>query len=288
MFESPSQTNERPGRRVLAAAAGIGILGMPVLTTPPPSPSASRPASASVTPTQPASAPTGAAPAGPNTPRAPAGESDLGTRLYQQSCASCHGQQGEGTQRGPTLAGVGPADTDFQLSTGRMPLGKEGHSDMHRDPAFSLAEISALVQHVASFAPGGGPQIPVVTEGDVHSGRELFLTYCSACHSAAGVGATLNNGRIAPSLSRATSTQIGEAVRVGPGLMPQFPPDVLTDGDVDAIAGYVAVLQSKHGDLDRGGWSLGRLGPFTEGAVAWVFGLAALAFLARRLGKRAR
>ena len=268
MSESPSQTNDRRGRRLLAAAAGIGLLGMPVLATPSPSPSASAP---------------GTAPAG-----VPAAESDLGTRLYQQSCASCHGQQGEGSQRGPALSGVGPADTDFQVSTGRMPLGKERYSDVHRDPALSPAEISALVQHVASFPPGGGPPIPAVTQGDVRSGRELFLTYCSACHSAAGMGATLNNGRIAPSLMKATSTQIGEAVRVGPGLMPQFPAQVLSDTDVDDIAGYVAVLQNDHGNLDRGGWSLGRLGPFTEGAVAWVFGLAAVAFLARRLGKRAR
>jgi ubiquinol-cytochrome c reductase cytochrome c subunit len=270
MSGSPSQSNDRPGRRLLAAAAGIGVLGMPVLATPPPSPSGS------------ASAPA------PATPGVPTAESDLGTRLYQQSCASCHGQQGEGSQRGPALAGVGAADTDFQLSTGRMPLGKERYSDVHRDPAFSPAEISALVQHVASFPPGGGTAIPVVTKGDPHSGRELFLTYCSACHSAAGTGATLNNGRIAPSLLKATSTQIGEAVRVGPGLMPQFPPQVLSDRDVDDVAGYVAVLQNDHSNLDRGGWSLGRLGPFTEGAVAWVFGLAAVAFLARRLGKRAR
>lgn len=270
MTDTTPPSGGRPARRLLAAAAGIGVLGMPVLGTPvlgtpPPSPPATTPAA---------------------TP--PVASSDLGTKLYQQSCASCHGQQGEGSQRGPALIGVGPADTDFQLSTGRMPLDRERNSDVHRDPVFSPAEISALVQHVASFPPGGGPQIPVVSRGDVHSGRELYLTYCSACHSAAGVGATLNNGRIAPSLSRATSTQIGEAVRVGPGLMPQFPPQVLSDADVDNIAGYVAVLQNHDGNLDRGGWSLARLGPFPEGAVAWVFGLAALAFLARRLGKRAR
>lgn len=281
MSESPSQINDRPGRRLLAAAAGVGVLGMPILATPVPSPSVSVSAATST-----------AAPAGSSAPVASPGvsaaASDPGTRLYQQSCASCHGQQGEGSQRGPALTGVGPADTDFQLSTGRMPLGKEGHSDVHHDPAFSPEEISALVQHVASFPPGGGPPVPTVTQGDTHSGRELFLTYCSACHSAAGMGATLNNGRIAPSLMKATSTQVGEAVRVGPGLMPQFPPDVLSDRDVDNIAGYVAVLQDDHGDLDRGGWSLGRLGPFTEGVVAWVFGVAAVAFLARRLGKRAR
>jgi ubiquinol-cytochrome c reductase cytochrome c subunit len=285
MSGPPSRIEERPGRRLFAAVAGIGVLGMPVLATPPPSPAVPAPRSASASvqavPGMPSAVPSGpVAPSGPST--------DLGTRLYQQSCASCHGQQGEGTQRGPALDGVGPADTDFQLSTGRMPIGKEGYSDVHRDPAFSATEIAALVQHVASFPPGGGPQIPVVTPGDVHSGRELYLTYCSACHSAAGTGATLNNGRIAPSLSQATSTQIGEAVRVGPGLMPQFPPQELSNSDVDAIAGYVAVLQNDRGNLDRGGWSLGRLGPFTEGAVAWVFGLAAVAFLARRLGKRAR
>jgi quinol---cytochrome-c reductase cytochrome c subunit len=270
MPESPPN-NDRPGRRLLAAAAGAGLLGMPLLGTPPPSPPASTP---------PAST--------PPTSTAPTGSSDPGTLLYQRSCATCHGQQGEGTQRGPAINGVGPADTDFQLSTGRMPLAKERNSDRHGNPAFSPAEIAALVQHVAAFPPGGGPAIPAVTPGDTHSGRELYLTYCSACHSSAGVGATLTNGRIAPSLMRATSTQVGEAVRVGPGMMPQFPPAVLSDTDVDDIAGYVAVLQDDRGNLDRGGWSLGRLGPFPEGAVAWVFGLAALAFLARRLGKRAR
>lgn len=261
MTDRPSPPRRR---RVLAAAAGLGLLGLPLAApAPSPSPSASLPA-------------------------APAAGTDSGTVLYQQSCASCHGQQGEGSQRGPSLAGVGPASVDFQLSTGRMPLSQERYSDVRRDPVFSEADIRALVAHVAAFTPGGGPQIPAVGRGSTRSGRELYLTYCSACHSAAGVGATLNNGRIAPSLSRATPTQIGEAIRVGPGLMPAFPPDILTDQELDDVAAYVDVLQDDRGDLDRGGWALGRLGPFPEGAVAWVFGMAVLFMLARRLGSRAR
>lgn len=251
-----------PGRRLLAAAAGLGLLGTPLLTPSAPSPSASAPS-------------------------APASSAGTGAELYQQACASCHGMSGEGTQRGPALTGVGPADVDFQLSTGRMPLQHEQRSDVHRDPVLSPAQIDALVRQVASFPPGGGPAIPVVRPGDTHSGRELYLTYCSACHSAAGVGATLNNGRFAPSLFRATPTQIGEAIRVGPGLMPAFPAGVLSDTDVDNIAGYVDVLQNDNGNLDRGGWALGRLGPFTEGAVAWALGLGAVVLLARRLGRRA-
>lgn len=251
-------TSSGAGRRLLVAAAGLGVLGLPLFALPVPA----------------ASAPS---PPVPNT----------GKDLYQQSCASCHGMTGEGTQRGPALSGVGPADVDFQLSTGRMPLQQERYSDVHRDPVFSPAEIDALIRHVSSFPPGGGPAIPAVRRGDTRTGRELYLTYCSACHSAAGVGATLNNGRFAPSLFRATPTQIGEAVRVGPGLMPAFPADVLTDSDVDDLAGYVGVLQGDDRDLDRGGWSLGRLGPFTEGAVAWAFGLGVVLLLARRLGRKA-
>ena len=277
-----------PGRRVLAAAAGLSLAGMPMLAAPVPSPSASRSSLASPSPTDSASAVPSGSPSGSAVPP-PAGPSaDRGTVLYQQSCASCHGQQGEGSQRGPAIAGVGAASVDFQLTTGRMPLAEEQYSDVHRDPAFSPAEIDALVRHVAAFPPGGGPPVPTVRPGDTRSGRELYLTYCSACHSAAGVGATLTNGRFAPALDRATPTQIGEAIRVGPGLMPVFGPDVIPDRDVDSIASYVDVLQNDRGNLDRGGFSLGRLGPFPEGAVAWVLGLGVLLVLARRLGSRAR
>jgi ubiquinol-cytochrome c reductase cytochrome c subunit len=262
-----------PGRRLLAAAAGLGVLGLPILAAPAPAP---------------AVVPSGPVPsAGPPASAGTTPGTDRGTVLYQQSCASCHGQRGEGSQRGPAIAGVGPASVDFQLSTGRMPLAQERYSDVHRDPAFSPADIDALVRYVAALPPGGGPPIPTVDAGDTRSGRELYLTYCSACHSAAGVGATLTNGRSAPALDRATPTQIGEAIRVGPGLMPAFGPDVIPDRDVDSIASYVGVLQNDRGRLDRGGFSLGRLGPVPEGAVAWVVTLGVLVLLARRLGSRA-
>lgn len=207
--------------------------------------------------------------------------------LYQQSCASCHGQRGEGSQRGPALGGVGPASVDFQLSTGRMPLADPRQQQpAHREPSFSPADITALVNYVSAFPPGDGPPIPRVRPADARSGRDLYLTHCAACHSAQGVGAVLTNGQYAPSLSRSTPIQIGEAVRVGPGLMPAFGPDTLDDRDVDAIAAYIGVLQRR--SLDRGGWSIWRLGPFTEGLVAWTIGLGVLLLVARMLGSRAR
>ena len=45
-----------------------------------------------------------------------------GAELYVQNCASCHGPDGQGGANGPSLVGVGPANLDFQMWTGRMPV----------------------------------------------------------------------------------------------------------------------------------------------------------------------
>ncbi|HKA03397.1 MAG TPA: cytochrome c, partial [Acidimicrobiales bacterium] len=44
-----------------------------------------------------------------------------GRELYVTGCSSCHGGNGEGTTRAPTLIGVGAASASFYLTTGRMP-----------------------------------------------------------------------------------------------------------------------------------------------------------------------
>ncbi|MEO3777647.1 c-type cytochrome [Micromonospora sp. B11E3] len=221
---------------------------------------------------------------GPAAPATTAPAADLGSRLYLEQCASCHGPQGQGSQRGPSLIGVGPASVDFQLSTGRMPVTQEVQQSSRRPPVFSPEEISALVDHVASFG-GGGPQIPRVGPGDVVPGRDLFAANCAPCHGATGSGAVLTNGWIAPPLYDASPTQVAEAVRVGPGLMPAFPSQVLTDRQVDDLTGYVRELRGER--LDRGGNPLGRLGPLAEGLVAWAVVLGLLVGAVRWLSRRA-
>jgi ubiquinol-cytochrome c reductase cytochrome c subunit len=207
-----------------------------------------------------------------------------GQELYQQSCASCHGQQGEGTERGPTLVGVGAASTDYYLSTGRMPITEEERSPSRGEPAFGQADIDALVAYVASL--GGGPPIPAVdpTAGRLPEGERLYQENCAACHSATGTGGALTSGQVAPSLAPSTPVQVAEAIRVGPGAMPKFDPKALDDRQVDSIAGYVGQLQRGG---DPGGHGLGRVGPVTEGLVAWVIGLGLLVLVVRRLGKDA-
>ncbi|MEV0157305.1 c-type cytochrome [Micromonospora sp. NPDC050686] len=227
-------------------------------------------------------APADPTPAGSPTPNRAGGA--RGEELFRQNCASCHGQQGQGSQRGPSLVGVGPASVDFQLSTGRMPIPHEIPQPGRGEPVFSSDEIAALVDHVGSFG-GGGPQIPRVAPGSLTAGRELYAANCAPCHGATGSGAPLTNGWIAPPLYEATSVQVAEAIRVGPGLMPVFPSQVLTDEQVNDLTTYVRRLGSEH--LDRGGNPLGRLGPLAEGLVGWIVTLGLLVAAARWLGRRA-
>ncbi|SEK55727.1 ubiquinol-cytochrome c reductase cytochrome c subunit [Nonomuraea pusilla] len=195
---------------------------------------------------------------------------------------SCHGQRGEGTQLGPDLTRAGAASADFQLSTGRMPLPAPGAVPRRGTPAFSRSDIDALTAYVASL--GHGPAIPSVPAGDPSQGRRLYLATCAACHSSTGEGASLPGGQVAPSLLPSRATQIAEAVRLGPGAMPAFPPTELSDAQLGAVIAY---LEGLHAEKAHGGAPLGGIGPVAEGAVAWLIGLGLLIVFIRFVGKKA-
>ena len=205
---------------------------------------------------------------------------DRGEQLYLVSCSSCHGVDGRGTSQGPGLRGVGAAAADFQLTTGRMPLADPNGQPVRKPPAFRPGQIDALVAYVASLGPG--PPIPDVDvrAGDLSAGGTLFRANCAACHSATGAGGALSAGLVAPSLHAATPTQVGEAMRTGPGQMPVFGPATFTAKQVDSIARYVGYLQ--HPD-DPGGFALGGIGPITEGMVALLVGIPFLLFVSVRI-----
>ncbi len=259
---------------VAAAGAGTAALGDEVVAAPRP---------AATTPPVPAVSP----PVGrPGVEPVPPGGTALerGRLLYGANCASCHGQTAEGTGRGPDLRSVGTASTDFQLRTGRMPVAEPDEQPRSGPPAFGPDDIEALVAYVGSLGDGSGPSIPVLGAGDAARGRTVYLANCAACHSSSGVGAALPSGHVAPSLLDTATTQLGEAVRTGPGLMPQFPDTLLSDADVADVAAYVDDLAERR---DQGGWPLGGIGPVPEGAVGWVLGLGTLLVVIRLLGRRA-
>lgn len=201
-----------------------------------------------------------------------------GEALYLTSCVSCHGVGGQGTDNYPKLIGVGAASADFYLRTGRMPLAYPSAQPPQKAPAFDDEQIRQLVAYVASL--GVGPPVPDVNpdRGDLALGSELFLANCAACHNSAAVGGALSNGAHAPSLLEVDPTQIGEAMRIGPGQMPVFGADTFDDHQVDSIVRYVRYLQEPE---HPGGLMIGRVGPVPEGFVAWLVGLGLLILVIR-------
>jgi ubiquinol-cytochrome c reductase cytochrome c subunit len=203
---------------------------------------------------------------------------EQGRALFLTDCVSCHGSEGQGTENGPDLRGVGAASADFFLSTGRMPNTEPNRQALSKPSPYSQEQIDALVAYVASLGPG--PAIPDVDNppGNLQEGGVLYRLNCQPCHSAAGDGGALSSGRVAPELHSATSVQVAEAMRIGPGPMPVFGEETFTDRQVNSIVRYVEYLRDPD---DRGGLSLGIIGPITEGLVAIVLGFGALVLAVR-------
>ncbi len=204
-----------------------------------------------------------------------------GQKLFSTSCGSCHGMNAQGVPgQGPSLIGVGAAAVDFQVSTGRMPA-KETAAEMPRKPpVFDQAQIHALAAYVASL--GGGPAIPAGSQvssagANVALGQQIFITNCAQCHNFAGAGGALTYGKYAPPLTHATPTQIYEAMLTGPEAMPVFNDTTITPAQKRDVIAYITQVRA---EPNPGGFSLGRIGPVTEGLVTFLGGIAALVFAA--------
>ncbi len=209
-----------------------------------------------------------------------------GRALFLQGCSSCHGLNAQGSQQAPSLIGVGSAAVDFQVGTGRMPLGQPGAQAERKPPIYNQTQIDQLAAYIASLAPG--PATPRVTQQDLDAaslseGGDLFRANCASCHQAVGQGGALTNGKHAPNLGKATPKQIVEAMRTGPESMPVFGTGTLSDSQAIAIAKYVKFVTDPK---DPGGNSIGHYGPIPEGLVAWVVGIGGLVAVILWIGSR--
>lgn len=222
---------------------------------------------------------------------------ELGSQLYAGNCASCHGIAGEGVakpgatrgaggvkEQGPPLKTVGAIAADFYLRTGYMPLDHPWDQPWRRRVLFTPRELDALIAYVASLGPGPPVPHPNPKAGNVSEGFHLFTDRCAGCHQVVGEGGYLTDVRV-PKLKAATPTQVAEAVRVGPYLMPKFSKTAISDRQLNSIIAYVEA--SKH-PADRGGWGIGHIGPVPEGMVAWLIAAVALVALCAIIGERLR
>jgi ubiquinol-cytochrome c reductase cytochrome c subunit len=198
-----------------------------------------------------------------------------GKKLFQANCATCHGLDLQGTANGPSLYGVGELAVEFQVSTGRMPLAMQGPQAPKKPIQFTEDQIRAMAAWVQSQAPGPTYPDPEVIDGkgDVARGAELFRINCAMCHNVAGAGGALTEGKYAPSLDTTSALHMYAAMVTGPQNMPVFNDMNLTTQDKRDIISALLFMQQNE---SPGGFTLGSLGPVSEGLFIWIFGIGAL------------
>ena len=124
--------------------------------------------------------------------------------------------------------------------------------------------------------------MPRPGHGSVAEGRELFTDHCAGCHQVAAEGGILPGAK-APPLGRPTPTEIAEAVRIGPYVMPAFSRRDISDAELDSLIAYVQYAKDPE---DAGGWGISHLGPFPEGMVTWFAAMLVLIATCVVIGKR--
>jgi ubiquinol-cytochrome c reductase cytochrome c subunit len=104
---------------------------------------------------------------------------EAGETLFIAHCSSCHGPNGIGSSKAPSLISAGEAAADFYLRTGRMPLAFNAQQALTHRPYFNNAQINALDAYVAALPQinhqpnNTGPGIPnvdPVCASDTHGG----------------------------------------------------------------------------------------------------------------------
>ena len=212
-----------------------------------------------------------------------------GKQIFLKGCSSCHGLNAEGASIAPSLIGVGAASVDFQVGTGRMPMADMSTQAMRKPRVYNEEETAALAAYVASLAPG--PAIPDESElnyerdGNSAEGGELFRNNCAMCHNFAGQGGALSQGKYAPTLMGVEPKHIYEAMITGPQSMPVFSDKTITAEEKLSMIKWIKAAEA---EPNLGGATMGRIGPVTEGLLAWVLGLGLLIGIAVWLTTRAR
>lgn len=123
---------------------------------------------------------------------AAAPRADDGRVTFEAVCASCHGLDGRGGERGPDIAtravvvGLGDSETLRIIERGRTWAGMPGFASLGRP------KVAAVLRHLRKLQ---GKEAPRGLPGKPAAGRALFFgkAQCSSCHMINGLGGFLGS-----------------------------------------------------------------------------------------------
>ena len=86
-----------------------------------------------------------------------------------------------------------------------------------------------------------GPPIPEPhpERGNVAEGQHLFTVHCAGCHQVVGAGRIRHGGGRRRRSAMRRRSQVAEAVRIGPYVMPRFSRSAISDRELDSLIAYV-------------------------------------------------
>ena len=185
-----------------------------------------------------------------------------GKAIFAKHCAVCHGEMGQGRSAVTSIAGP---NLQAEHNEGHILSAVEvGPSHM---PSFAYVLSIPEMQAVATYVSQQIAIIPLAG-GNLSDGGKLFRAYCAACHRTSVRGGALAFTDInAPALTDKSSALIAGAIRWGPGPMPSFPQQVLTDKQLASIVDYVKFAQHPP---SPGGATMNFYGPSAEGFVGFL------------------
>ena len=134
-----------------------------------------------------------------------------GALLYEEHCAACHGENGQGGVGVPLALADFQANVDDTFLFKSIRNGRPGRI-MPAFQSLSDYQVQALVGYIRSWQPKGVKPLQriVVHKGDAVRGKALFAKKCSRCHGdngqgGHGTGVTMSRPRdlpiIAPALN---------------------------------------------------------------------------------------
>lgn len=121
-----------------------------------------------------------------------------GAAIYQQYCAVCHGERGDGQTR--ARRGLNPPPRDFTTPLARAELSRErmlaaviqgrpGTAMMAFDTRLNEAEIAAVVDHIrASYMLQEDVPVNAAMVSQA-AGERIYVSNCAVCHGDDGNGA---------------------------------------------------------------------------------------------------
>ncbi len=131
-----------------------------------------------------------------------------GEGLFQQNCAACHGENGDGGVGVPLNLPAFQASVDDHYLRQTIRLGRPGRV-MPAFPSLSDEQIDAIIAYIRSWTGQPAPQLDTAPlRGDAENGGRLYASHCAACHGERGqgghgTGVTMSRKRDLPILAPA-------------------------------------------------------------------------------------